>query len=157
MIPEVRFLIVDNLGDGWAADSVSYFVDDVYENTISIKASKYDVKVRDSINIDVETEPNSKVFFLAVDKSVKLLKTGNDIEEKRVLALLQEAQEKSWRPWPFWGGCGVWFPWSYGESPIDKIDDAGMKVIEVRSNYELWNGMADSDVSYSGYKLTDVI
>lgn len=137
MIPEARFLVTENLGTGWVADSVSYFVEEMLDNQVTITASATQVQVGDMVNIDVTAAENSPVYFLGVDQSVLLLKSGNDIDEKKVLQVLQDTQEKSWRPWPIWGGCGIWFPWSYGNQATDKINDAGLQIISVRSFQDL--------------------
>ena len=80
MIPEARFLIVQNMGEGWVADSVSYFVEDILDNQVSITASDTTVEVGDTVNIDVTAAENSPVYVLGVDQSVLLLKSGNDID-----------------------------------------------------------------------------
>jgi CD109 antigen len=137
MIPEARFLIVENMGEGWVADSVSYFVEETLDNQVEITASSKEVQVGETINIDVTAAEESPVYFLGVDQSVLLLKSGNDIDKKKVLEVLQETQEGSWRPWPIWGGCGMWFPWSYGNGAVDKINDAGLSILSVRSVQDL--------------------
>ena len=108
MIPEARFLVAENLGAAWTADSVSYFVNEVLDNQVSIAASETMVKVGDNVDIAVQAAENSPVYVLGVDQSVLLLKSGNDIDQKKVLEVLQGPQENSWRPWPIWGGCGIW-------------------------------------------------
>ena len=37
MIPEARFLVLENLEKGWATDSLSYFVQADFANSVSIK------------------------------------------------------------------------------------------------------------------------
>ena len=39
----------------------------------------------ESVTLDVQAEPNSFIGILAVDKSVKLLRTGNDITYNKVI------------------------------------------------------------------------
>ena len=114
MIPEARFIVWENRGENWAADSLTYFVEENLENQIAITPSKDSTKVGEEISIDVSAEPNSEVFLLGVDKSVLLLATGNDITKKTLLEVMSKPSEGSWRPWDIWGGCGWWFPFSYG-------------------------------------------
>ena len=40
MIPEARFLVLENLEKGWAADSLSYFVQADFANSVSIQVVK---------------------------------------------------------------------------------------------------------------------
>ena len=114
MIPEARFIVWENRGEKWAADSLTYFVEENLENQVSITPSTDSTKVGEEISIDVSAEPNSEVFLLGVDKSVLLLASGNDITKKTLLEVMSKPSEGSWRPWDIWGGCGWWFPFSYG-------------------------------------------
>lgn len=100
-------------------------------------SSATDVKVGDSVDITITAAPNAPVYFLGVDQSVLLLKSGNDVDQKKVLNILQKTQENSWRPWPIWGGCGIWFPWSYGNSAVEKLNDAGFEVVSFKSFKDL--------------------
>ena len=51
---------------------------------MSLEYSKERVRPRESIDLQVKAEPKSEVALLAVDKSVLLLATGNDITEADV-------------------------------------------------------------------------
>ncbi|XP_046569098.1 CD109 antigen-like [Haliotis rubra] len=67
------------------ADSLSFSVDDVFDNKVSIDFSKNDSKPHDNIDVLVSADPMSSVNILAVDQSVLLLKSGNDISTEQVL------------------------------------------------------------------------
>ncbi|XP_046569083.1 LOW QUALITY PROTEIN: CD109 antigen-like [Haliotis rubra] len=67
------------------ADSLSFSVDDVFDNKVSIDFSKNDSKPHDNIDVLVSADPMSSVNVLAVDQSVLLLKSGNDISTEQVL------------------------------------------------------------------------
>ena len=51
---------------------------------LSVKFEKPEVKPGNGAMLWVEAEPRSVVFLLGVDKSVKLLGTGNDITRDKV-------------------------------------------------------------------------
>ncbi|XP_046369854.2 CD109 antigen-like [Haliotis rufescens] len=67
------------------ADSLSFSVDDVFDNKVSIAFSRNDSKPHDNIDVLVSADPMSSVNLLAVDQSVLLLKSGNDITTDKVL------------------------------------------------------------------------
>ena len=137
MIPEARFIVWENRGENWAADSLTYFVEENLENQIAITPSKDSTKVGEEISIDVSAEPNSEVFLLGVDKSVLLLATGNDITKKTLLEVMSKPSEGSWRPWDIWGGCGWWFPFSYGSDSgtVSKFSSKRELVVPMQINF----------------------
>ncbi|XP_046569082.1 CD109 antigen-like isoform X3 [Haliotis rubra] len=67
------------------ADSLSFSVDDVFDNKVSVDFSRNDSKPHDNIDVLVSADPMSSVNVLAVDQSVLLLKSGNDISTEQVL------------------------------------------------------------------------
>ena len=156
MIPEVKFLVVSGAArdnTDWAADSISYFVETNFDNEVELAAPEKG-ELGQNIEIGITAAENSPVYLLGVDKSVLLLKvrkldqrffvheklqSGNDIGEKRVLEAKQGGpdEEHGWRPWPIWGGCGIWFPWGYGSSAEQKIEDAGMATMKLGTGYYL--------------------
>ena len=54
-----------------------------------MKANASDVKVGETVKLSVEASENSPVYLLGVDQSVLLLKSGNDLDKKKVLEILQ--------------------------------------------------------------------
>jgi CD109 antigen len=153
MIPEVKFLVVSKAereNSDWAADSISFFVETNFDNEVLLSAPEKG-ELGQMIDIEIESAENSRVYLLGVDKSVLLLKvcslkkrvvldhfkSGNDIDGKRVLEAKQGGpdEEHGWRPWPIWGGCGIWFPWGYGSSAQQKIEDAGFATMKLGTGY----------------------
>ncbi|XP_011185796.2 thioester-containing protein 1 allele R1 [Zeugodacus cucurbitae] len=65
-----------------------------FKNTISIDANEV-VKPGTFIQLSVDTEPNSYVGLLGMDKSVLLLKEGNDFNAKAIFDDLRHSLEKS--------------------------------------------------------------
>ena len=134
MVPEVRFVAYENRGSHWNADSLSFFVQEDFEHTISVKPSKSETKVGESVDLNIESNsPQSEVFLLGVDKSVKLLASGNDVTQQKLLEVMEKPSSSSWRPWSIWRGCGIWFPWSHGSSAESKLQDAGYALVNVKS------------------------
>ena len=39
MIPEARFLVLEKLENGWTADSLSYFVQEDFENSVTLEVN----------------------------------------------------------------------------------------------------------------------
>lgn len=54
---------------------------------VSIEFDKEKVKPGESLNVVVRAEPDSTVFYQAVDKSVLLLKSGNQLTQDMVSLL----------------------------------------------------------------------
>ena len=53
-------------------------------NKVTVTFDQDEVKPGDNINLEVTAEANSYVGILAIDTSVMLLKTGNDITQNQV-------------------------------------------------------------------------
>ncbi|XP_048243994.1 CD109 antigen-like [Haliotis rufescens] len=71
------------------ADSLSFSVDDIFDNKVSIEFSRNESKPHENIDVLVSADPMSSVNLLAVDQSVLLLKSGNDITTDKVLEELK--------------------------------------------------------------------
>ncbi|XP_046569084.1 CD109 antigen-like isoform X2 [Haliotis rubra] len=67
------------------ADGLSFSVDDIFDNKVSIDFSRNESKPHENIDVLVSADPLSSVNLLAVDQSVLLLKSGNDITTDQVL------------------------------------------------------------------------
>ncbi|XP_060686683.1 CD109 antigen [Hemiscyllium ocellatum] len=69
-------------------------VEGIFQNKVSLSWSKEQVKPADNVSLSVSTnEEHSFVGILVVDKSVKLLKGGNDLTEEMVIQELKSAIE----------------------------------------------------------------
>lgn len=51
---------------------------------VSVKYSKDRVKAGEDVTLVISAKPGSSVFLLGVDKSVRILKDGNDITQEKV-------------------------------------------------------------------------
>ncbi|XP_033116725.1 CD109 antigen-like [Anneissia japonica] len=74
-------------------DVFNFNVDGAFKNMVSLSFSNEVVKPGDSITVDVTATKGSLVYLLAVDQSVLLLKSGNDITQQKVLRELETFDE----------------------------------------------------------------
>ncbi|XP_046542511.1 LOW QUALITY PROTEIN: CD109 antigen-like [Haliotis rubra] len=90
MAPNARIIVYYVREDGEiVTDSVSYDVEGAFQNKVSISMDKTSAQPGDSVNVQVTADPQSLVNLLAVDQSVLLLKSGNDITQSEVISELK--------------------------------------------------------------------
>ncbi|BFZ14522.1 hypothetical protein BsWGS_17560 [Bradybaena similaris] len=65
-------------------DSLTLSVDGLFQTPVSVEFDKDRVKPGESVNLVLTAKPNSTVFYQAVDKSVLLLKSGNQLTAEMV-------------------------------------------------------------------------
>ncbi|KAJ8305154.1 hypothetical protein KUTeg_017289 [Tegillarca granosa] len=70
------------------ADSATINVEGTLRNKVSLNFNATTAKPGECIDLDVSADPNSMVNVLAVDQSVMLLGSGNDISESEVISEL---------------------------------------------------------------------
>ncbi|XP_069130827.1 CD109 antigen-like isoform X2 [Argopecten irradians] len=149
MAPNARIVAYYVRTDGEiVTDSISFDVSGTFENEVSIQFDKSKAQPGEGINVDVSADPNSIVNLLAVDQSVLLLKSGNDITPAEVTAELKTYDtivHNDNGPVFFGGGFGggiapavgrrkrmVWWPYTtyYGGSDAKQIfENAGVNII----------------------------
>nr|ADA77514.1 thioester-containing protein-C [Azumapecten farreri] len=150
MAPNARIVAYYVRADGEiVTDSISFDVSGTFENDVSIRFDKSKAQPGDGINVDVSADPNSIVNLLAVDQSVLLLKSGNDITPAEVVDELKSYDTivHSNNNGPiFFGGGGImpepmpvgrrkrmiWWPFTtyYGGSDAEQIfQNAGVNVM----------------------------
>ncbi|XP_025086511.1 CD109 antigen-like [Pomacea canaliculata] len=85
MAPNARLLVFYFRPD-WevVADSISFKVKGSSDNPISVKYTDKKVKPGEKVSLKISAKSDSSVFLLAVDKSVQLLKDGNDITQDKI-------------------------------------------------------------------------
>lgn len=85
MAPRVRIIAyyVSLCGEV-VADGLDFSVDGVFQTPVEIVTSENRTKPGAAIDVTVETNPDALVGLLAVDQSVLLLKSGNDITKDEV-------------------------------------------------------------------------
>ncbi|XP_071127944.1 CD109 antigen-like isoform X2 [Mytilus edulis] len=144
MAPNARIVVYYVRTDGEiVTDSISFDVEGVFNNQVSISFDKTKAQPGDAVNVQVTADPMSVVNLLAVDQSVLLLKSGNDITQSQVVEELKsyDTKHKSISPF-FFGGGGIgiaarkrrmiWWPYPtyYGGSDASQIfSNAGVKVL----------------------------
>ncbi|UYV85161.1 CD109 [Cordylochernes scorpioides] len=80
------------------ADAINFKVNGVFRTPVTLKTNTDRTKPGNMVDIDVETKPNAFVGILAVDQSVLLLKSGNDISQNDVMEELETYDAGKKRP-----------------------------------------------------------
>jgi CD109 antigen len=65
-------------------DATDFKVDGLFQNEVSLALDKQSAEPGDQVKFTVTADPESYVGLLAVDQSVLLLKSGNDITKELV-------------------------------------------------------------------------
>ncbi|XP_033743827.1 CD109 antigen-like isoform X3 [Pecten maximus] len=108
MAPNARIVAYYVRPDGEiVTDSISFDVSGTFENEVSISFDKTKAQPGEGINVDVSADPNSIVNLLAVDQSVLLLKSGNDITPAEVTAELKTYDTITHDNGPIYFGGGI--------------------------------------------------
>nr|KAG5689545.1 hypothetical protein BaRGS_008920 [Batillaria attramentaria] len=85
MAPSARLVLYYVRQDGEViTDSMSFAVDGAFENEVTVKMDHTEAEPGDSVQVTVSATPQSTAYLLAVDQSVLLLKSGNDITAGQV-------------------------------------------------------------------------
>ncbi|XP_069129864.1 CD109 antigen-like isoform X2 [Argopecten irradians] len=129
MAPKARMIVQYVRQDGEiVADGITFKVNGVFKNPVAINFDRKSAKPGESVRVDLEASPNSQVNVLAVDKSVLLLKTGNDITEDEVTSELQSYDNGGGDAFPiFW--FWRWPISSGGQDAAGVFDNNGIKVL----------------------------
>ncbi|XP_062608191.1 CD109 antigen-like isoform X3 [Saccostrea cucullata] len=145
MAPNARIVTYYVRSDGEiVTDSISFNVDGVFQNQVSLSFDKTKAQPGENVNVRVTADPMSTVNLLAVDQSVLLLKSGNDITQEQVIDELKTydtIHHHNNGP-VFFGGGGImplgrkkrmiWWPYPtyYGGSDASQIfENAGVKIM----------------------------
>ncbi|KAK0047814.1 TEP-1, partial [Biomphalaria pfeifferi] len=65
-------------------DSLAFNVEGMFENKVSVAFKENETDINKNVTLELSADPDSQVYVLAVDQSVILLKTGNDLTPKKV-------------------------------------------------------------------------
>ncbi|XP_046585071.1 pregnancy zone protein-like [Haliotis rubra] len=115
MAPNPQIVVYFQHDDGEiVADAISIKVDGTFDNNVRVEFDQRSVKPGAAVNVKVHADPDSLVFLLGRDKSVLLLKDGNDITEEMVSRELMTYDYGSYFGWfdSWFRGC--WLPRSSG-------------------------------------------
>ncbi|XP_041356722.1 ovostatin-like isoform X2 [Gigantopelta aegis] len=86
MSPKADIVVFHEREDGEVvADSMSVSVEGTFDNQVRLSFNKDQVKPGEKVTLTVSADPDTVVYIKGVDKSVLLLKDGNDITEDKVL------------------------------------------------------------------------
>ncbi|XP_076447000.1 CD109 antigen-like [Babylonia areolata] len=90
MAPNARIVVYYVRADGEiVTDSISFDVDGAFQNKVSVSVNTTEAEPADRVQVTVKAEPQSTAYLLAVDQSVLLLKSGNDITSSQVMEELK--------------------------------------------------------------------
>ncbi|KAK3764291.1 hypothetical protein RRG08_012456, partial [Elysia crispata] len=91
MAPKARILVYYVRQDGEiVADSIILSVDGAFLNKVSVKVSNESAEPGDPVTITVNADPSSVAHLAAIDQSVLLLKSGNDVTADDVWEELED-------------------------------------------------------------------
>ncbi|GFO10659.1 Cd109 antigen-like [Plakobranchus ocellatus] len=128
MAPHARIVAYYVTGDGEiVTDSISFNVDGAFLNKVSVKLDTTDAGPGDTVAVTVNADPSSAAYLAAIDQSVLLLKSGNDVTADDVMAELEEYDTISNR-----GRRSMWWGWPvfYGGSDATQIfKNSGVSVL----------------------------
>uniref|UniRef100_A0A4Y0BNW4 TEP1-F n=1 Tax=Anopheles funestus TaxID=62324 RepID=A0A4Y0BNW4_ANOFN len=107
MVPRAKLLVHYISTAGYIVSSYAKVkFEKLFENKIHLNLSKDELKPGEPLDIDVQTEEGSFVGLLAVDQSVLLLKSGNDISSEQIEQEL-EKYESAQNCHGFWDGSNT--------------------------------------------------
>lgn len=118
MAPSARLIVyaIRSSNQEILVDATDFKVAGLFQNEVSLSLDKQSAEPGDTVKFTVNADPESYVGLLAVDQSVLLLKSGNDITKDLVEQDIQEydTTRGSYRPW-YGDGIrakrSVWYPW----------------------------------------------
>uniref|UniRef100_A0A0B7BF68 Alpha-2-macroglobulin bait region domain-containing protein n=1 Tax=Arion vulgaris TaxID=1028688 RepID=A0A0B7BF68_9EUPU len=81
MAPTVQVLIfyIREQDSEFVGDAIALSVNGLFQKKVSFKFSKEQVEPGEPVDLIIKSEPGSTVYYSAIDKSVELHKTGNDV------------------------------------------------------------------------------
>ncbi|BFZ14934.1 hypothetical protein BsWGS_17971 [Bradybaena similaris] len=72
------------------ADNLAFLVDGLFNNTVTVAFNKNETQPNQEVVLLATASPGSNIYILAVDKSVQLVKTGNDITREKVSTAVKQ-------------------------------------------------------------------
>ncbi|XP_062603689.1 CD109 antigen-like isoform X2 [Saccostrea cucullata] len=132
MAPKARLIVHYVRKDGEiVTDALTFNIDGIFKNKVDIDFDVKETRPGNEVVVSVKADPDSTVHLLAVDKSVLILRSDNDIKESRVNDELNSYDNafsggnlgpfaRSWHWWPRPSG---------GEDAEDVFRNNGMVVL----------------------------
>jgi len=103
MSPRARIIVSYTRPDGEiVADAMDFEVDGFLSNSLDISLDRKQTFPGETVDIELRAKPNSFVGVLAIDRSVRSLKSGHDIVKDDLLSEIKSydaGQETSFYPW----------------------------------------------------------
>uniref|UniRef100_A0A914VZX1 TEP1-F n=1 Tax=Plectus sambesii TaxID=2011161 RepID=A0A914VZX1_9BILA len=140
MAPKARLVVyaVRQSNQEVLVDATDFKVSGLFRNNVSLSIDKDAVEPGQKVKFVVKADPESFVGLLAVDQSVLLLKSGNDITADMVekdIELYDTSMGGGRRPWE--GGFGmrakrsIWYPWwgIGGKDAASIFENSGLVVL----------------------------
>ncbi|CEF64943.1 CD109 antigen [Strongyloides ratti] len=139
MAPKSRLLIY-SVRDGnkeIMVDALDFKVDGLFQNEVSLSIDKTSVEPGEDLKFTVKAAPDSYIGLLAVDQSVLLLKSGNDITKDIIEQDVEQYdtmdQPGDYRPFELFKRKkrSIWYPfWGIGGKDAGSIfENAGLVVM----------------------------
>ncbi|KIH59900.1 alpha-2-macroglobulin family protein [Ancylostoma duodenale] len=124
MAPKSRLIVyaIRSSNQEILVDATDFKVDGLFRNNVTLSIDKTSVEPGDSVSFKVTADPDSYVGLLAVDQSVLLLKSGNDITPQLVESDIEEYDTTGY------GGGGGFRPWE-GAIERKRRKNAGLIVL----------------------------
>ncbi|GMT28413.1 hypothetical protein PFISCL1PPCAC_19710 [Pristionchus fissidentatus] len=139
MSPKARLIVysVRPTNKEVLVDATDFKVEGLFRNNVSLSIDRASAEPGQTVKFKVKADPNSYVGLLAVDQSVLLLKSGNDITKEMVESDMEEYDTTSgsggYRPWEvnFRAKRSVWYPWwgVGGKDAQSIFENAGLVVL----------------------------
>jgi len=152
MAPSARVVVYYVRKDGEVvADALNFDVEGIFQNFVEVQVAPNSVEPGKAVDVTVKAEPNSYVGVLAVDQSVLLLRSGNDITRQDVLNEV-ETYDSAPRPdYTTWfseiGGRSFWWPSAATASEI--FSNSGTVI--------LTNGFVQESQSFVSWRSLDSV
>uniref|UniRef100_A0A183BVF1 TEP1-F n=1 Tax=Globodera pallida TaxID=36090 RepID=A0A183BVF1_GLOPA len=143
MAPKSRLVVyaIRELNKEILVDAIDFKVDGLFRNNVTLSVDRLSAEPGDPVRFRVRAAPDSFVGLLAVDQSVLLLKSGNDITKELVEQDVEEYDTTSNSGTRMWSNMrrgmvdrrrrSTWSPWwgVGGKDASSVFENAGLVVL----------------------------
>uniref|UniRef100_A0AC34F584 Alpha-2-macroglobulin bait region domain-containing protein n=1 Tax=Panagrolaimus sp. ES5 TaxID=591445 RepID=A0AC34F584_9BILA len=104
MAPSARLVVyaIRTANKEILVDALDFKVNGLFKNDVSLSLDKTSVEPGTTVKFNIKADPDSLIGLLAVDQSVLLLKSGNDITRDMIeqdVAEYETGNSRGFRPW----------------------------------------------------------